>query len=152
MKNLFGNNLEDAKPLAVKLRPKTLDEFVGQEKLLAHGKVLRKLIEQKKLSNCIFYGPSGVGKTSLGEIISNELSYNFENLNATTSGVSDLKEVIEKAKKNLEFHGKKTILFLDEIHRFNKLQQDSLLSSTESGVIILIGATTENPYYNLNNA
>ncbi len=151
-KSLFGNNTEIAKPLAVRLRPTTLKDFVGQEKLLAEGKVLRKLIEQKKLSNCIFYGPSGVGKTSLGEIISKELSYNFETLNATTSGVADLKEVIERARKNLEFHGKKTILFLDEIHRFNKLQQDSLLSSTESGVIILIGATTENPYYNLNNA
>ncbi len=152
MKSIFSDNYENSQPLALKLRPTSLDEFVGQEKILGAGKILRKLIENKKLTNTIFYGPPGVGKTSLGEIISKELSYNFETLNATTAGVSDLKLVIEKAKKNLEYYGKKTILFLDEIHRFNKLQQDSLLSSTESGTIILIGATTENPYYNLNNA
>ncbi|MGL6065349.1 MAG: replication-associated recombination protein A [Fusobacteriaceae bacterium] len=152
MKNIFSDNQENSQPLALKLRPTSLDDFVGQDKILGPGKVLRKLIEQKKLTNSIFYGPPGVGKTSLGEIISKELSYNFEILNATTSGVTELKSVVEKAKKNLEYYGKKTILFLDEIHRFNKLQQDSLLSSTESGTIILIGATTENPYYNLNNA
>ncbi|MGL5123186.1 MAG: replication-associated recombination protein A [Fusobacteriaceae bacterium] len=152
MKNIFSDNHKNFQPLALKLRPTSLDDFVGQDKILGDGKVLRKLIEQKKLTNSVFYGPPGVGKTSLGEIISKELSYNFEILNATTSGVAELKLVIEKAKKNLEYYGKKTILFLDEIHRFNKLQQDSLLSSTESGTIILIGATTENPYYNLNNA
>lgn len=152
MKNLFEINSENEKPLALKLRPKKLTDFVGQEKILGPGKILRKLIESNNLSNSIFYGPPGVGKTTLGEIISNELNYNFETLNATTSGIGELKEIVEKAKQNLNFYKKKTILFLDEIHRFNKLQQDSLLSCTESGTIILIGATTENPYYNLNNA
>lgn len=152
MNNLFSEKKEEHAPLSVKLRPKKLEEFVGQEKILGKGKVLRKLIESKKLSNMIFYGPPGVGKTTLGEIISQELEYDFQRLNATTDGINALKEIVERAKKNLEYYGKKTIVFLDEIHRFNKLQQDSLLSGTEAGTIILIGATTENPYYNLNNA
>lgn len=152
LRSIFEKNSEISIPLALKLRPSNLDEFVGQEKILSKGRVLRKLIESKNLSNMIFYGPPGVGKTTLGEIISKELDYNFETLNATMDGLATLKEIIEKAKKSLEFYGKKTIVFLDEIHRFNKLQQDSLLSATENGTIILIGATTENPYYNLNNA
>lgn len=110
------------------------------------------MIENEKISNCIFYGPPGVGKTTLASIISNYLSFEFENLNATTSGINEIKEVALKAKQNLEVFNRRTILFLDEIHRFNKLQQDSLLSYTEDGTLILIGATTENPYYNLNNA
>ena len=152
MKSIFQNNYEYVKPLSLKMRPQNLNGFVGQEKILGEKGILKKLISSKNLSNCIFYGPPGVGKTTLGEIIANELDCEFKTLNATTSGVGDLKEIVENAKKNLEFYGRKTILFLDEIHRFNKLQQDSLLSSTESGVITLIGATTENPYYNLNNA
>ncbi len=152
MKTIFDSNFSQGEPMALKLRPKKLEEFVGQEKLLGTNGILRKVIISKTITNCIFYGPSGVGKTTLGKIISNELDWNFETLNATTAGVSDLKEVLEKAKSNLQFYGKKTILFLDEIHRFNKLQQDSLLSATENGIIVLIGATTENPYYNLNNA
>lgn len=152
MQNLFSGNYEDVKPLALKLRPKTLEEFIGQEKIVGKNGILRKLLEKKRLSNSIFYGPPGVGKTTLAEIIASEIGFEFEQLNATTAGVNDLKIVVEKAKKNLEYYQKKTILFLDEIHRFNKLQQDALLSSTESGVIILIGATTENPFYNLNNA
>lgn len=152
MNSIFQSNYEDVKPLALKLRPKKIDDFVGQEKIIGKNGILRKMIERKKISNCIFYGPPGVGKTTLAEIISQELDCNFEILNATTAGVNDLKEVVERAKKNLEYYKKTTILFLDEIHRFNKLQQDTLLSSTESGVITLIGATTENPYYNLNNA
>ncbi|MGL5099703.1 MAG: AAA family ATPase, partial [Fusobacteriaceae bacterium] len=152
MENLFSGNYEDVKPLALKLRPKTLEDFIGQEKIVGKNGILRKLLEKRKLSNSIFYGPPGVGKTTLAEIIAQEIGYQFEQLNATTAGVADLKAVVERAKKNLEYYQKKTILFLDEIHRFNKLQQDALLSSTESGVIILIGATTENPFYNLNNA
>lgn len=152
MKTIFQNNYEEVKPLSLKLRPQNLNEFVGQEKILGEKGILKKLILSKNLSNCIFYGPPGVGKTTLGEIIANELDCEFKTLNATTSGVGDLKEIVENAKKNLEFYGRKTIVFLDEIHRFNKLQQDALLSSTESGIITLIGATTENPYYNLNNA
>lgn len=152
MKTIFDSNYTEGEPLALKLRPKSLEEFVGQEKILGTNGILRKVIISKAITNCIFYGPSGVGKTTLGKIISNELDWNFETLNATTAGLSDLKEVVERAKSNLQFYGKKTILFLDEIHRFNKLQQDSLLSATENGIIVLIGATTENPYYNLNNA
>lgn len=150
--SLFGNNYESMKPLAVKLRPQSLDDFIGQEKLLGENGILRKLIERQNISNSIFYGPPGCGKSSLGEIISKTINSNFETLNATTASLNDLREVVERAKKNIEFYGKKTILFLDEIHRFNKMQQDALLSYCENGVITLIGATTENPYYSLNNA
>lgn len=150
--NLFENNYEKVKPLALKMRPTTLDDFIGQEKILGKGGILRKLIEKQTISNCIFFGPPGCGKSSLGEIISKTLNSNFETLNATVASLNDLRDIVEKAKKNLEFYGKKTILFLDEIHRFNKMQQDALLSYCESGVLTLIGATTENPYYSLNNA
>lgn len=150
--NLFENNYEKVKPLALKMRPTTLDDFIGQEKILGKGGILRKLIEKQTISNCIFFGPPGCGKSSLGEIISKTLDSNFETLNATVASLNNLRDIVEKAKKNLEFYGKKTILFLDEIHRFNKMQQDALLSYCESGVLTLIGATTENPYYSLNNA
>lgn len=150
--NLFENNYEKVKPLALKMRPTTLDDFIGQENILGKGGILRKLIEKQTISNCIFFGPPGCGKSSLGEIISKTLDSNFETLNATVASLNDLRDIVEKAKKNLEFYGKKTILFLDEIHRFNKMQQDALLSYCESGVLTLIGATTENPYYSLNNA
>jgi putative ATPase len=150
--NLFENNYEKVKPLALKMRPTILDDFIGQEKILGKGGILRKLIEKQTISNCIFFGPPGCGKSSLGEIISKTLDSNFETLNATVASLNDLRDIVEKAKKNLEFYGKKTILFLDEIHRFNKMQQDALLSYCESGVLTLIGATTENPYYSLNNA
>lgn len=150
--NLFESNYDKIKPLALRLRPTNLDDFIGQEKILGKGGVLRKLIEKQSISNSIFFGPPGCGKSSLGEIITKTLDSNFETLNATVASLNDLREIVEKAKKNLEFYGKKTILFLDEIHRFNKLQQDALLSYCESGILTLIGATTENPYYSLNNA
>lgn len=150
--NLFESNYDKIKPLALRLRPTNLDDFIGQEKILGKGGVLRKLIEKQSISNSIFFGPPGCGKSSLGEIISKTLDSNFETLNATVASLNDLREIVEKAKKNLEFYGKKTILFLDEIHRFNKLQQDALLSYCELGILTLIGATTENPYYSLNNA
>lgn len=149
---LFQNNYQNMQPLALKLRPKTLKEFIGQEELLGEGKLLNKIIKTGKISNMILYGPPGCGKSSLGEIISNELNCNIENLNATIASLNDLREIVEKAKKSIELYNKKTVLFLDEIHRFNKMQQDALLSYIESGVLILIGATTENPYHNLNNA
>lgn len=152
MNSLFKNNFEEVKPLAVRLRPNTFEEFIGQEKLLGKHGILKKLIENQSLLNCIFYGPPGCGKTTLGEIISRNINSNFETLNATTATLEDLRSVVERAKQNIEFYGKKTILFLDEIHRFNKKQQDALLSYCENGVVILIGATTENPYYTLNNA
>ena len=143
--NLFQGNYKNVEPLAYKLRPKTLDDFVGQEKLLGKDGIIRKLILNSTLSNSIFYGPPGCGKSSLGQIISNTLDCNFEKLNATTASISDIREVVEKARKNIELYGKRTILFLDEIHRFNKTQQDALLSYTEDGTLTLIGATTENP-------
>ena len=152
MNSLFQNNYENIKPLAAKLRPVSLEEFVGQKKLLGKQGILRKLIESGNISNSIFFGPPGCGKTTLGEIISKSIDAHFKTLNATTATLEDLREVVEEAKKNIEFYNKKTILFLDEIHRFNKKQQDALLSYCESGLIILIGATTENPYYSLNNA
>ncbi|MBC2851401.1 replication-associated recombination protein A [Cetobacterium sp. 8H] len=152
MQSIFSKNFENAKPLSTRLRPKVLGDFEGQDKLLGKNGVLRKIIEGKNLSNMILYGPSGSGKSSLGEIISKELDYNFETLNATIASLNDLREIVERAKRNLELYGKKTILFLDEIHRFNKTQQDALLSYTETGILILVGATTENPYHNLNNA
>ncbi|MEG0299807.1 replication-associated recombination protein A [Cetobacterium sp.] len=152
MQSIFSKNFENAKPLSTRLRPKVLEDFEGQEKILGKNGVLRKIIEGKNLSNMILYGPSGSGKSSLGEIISKELDYNFETLNATIASLNDLREIVERAKRNLELYGKKTILFLDEIHRFNKTQQDALLSYTETGILILVGATTENPYHNLNNA
>ena len=149
---LFQNNYQDVKPLAMKLRPKSLKDFIGQEELLGEGKLLNRIIKSGNISNMILFGPPGCGKSSLGEIISNELSCNIENLNATTASLNDLREIVERAKKSIELYNKKTVLFLDEVHRFNKLQQDALLSYTESGILILIGATTENPYHNLNNA
>lgn len=152
MKSLFSGNFENVKPLSTRMRPTTFDDFKGQEKLLGKNGVLRKIIEGKTMSNMILFGPSGCGKSSLGEIISRELDYNFETLNATIATLNDLRGIVDKAKTSVELYGKKTILFLDEIHRFNKTQQDALLSYTESGIIILVGATTENPYHNLNNA
>lgn len=152
MKTIFHKNIEISKPLSIKLRPKKLDQFYGQDKLLGKSGVLTKMIEGKNITNMIIYGPSGCGKSSLGEIISNEFNYNFVTMNATVASLTDLKQIIKQAEQNLELYGKKTILFLDEIHRFNKLQQDSLLSYIELGTFILVGATTENPYYTLNNA
>jgi len=150
--NLFSDNYEKVKPLSLKLRPTNLDEFIGQDEILGSNKILRKLIEKENISNSIFFGPPGCGKSTLGEIISKTLNCNFETLNATAASLSDLKEVVARAKENIEYQGRKTVLFLDEIHRFNKLQQDALLSYCENGILTLIGATTENPYYNLNNA
>ena len=139
-------------PLASRIRPKTLDEFVGQEHILGPGKLLYRAIKADKLSSVIFYGPPGTGKTTLAMVIANSTSAVFEELNASTSGKKDMESVIEKAKNTLGMHGKKTILFIDEIHRFNKSQQDFLLPHVENGTIILIGATTENPYFEVNSA
>ncbi len=152
MRNLFYREHNKIRPLAYKLRPEKLSDYVGQKKLMGETSVLRRLIENGKIVNSIFYGPPGTGKTSLAELIANELDINFEKLNATTANLKDLGEVVARAKSNLEMGGDRTILFLDEIHRFNKLQQDALLPHTENGLLVLIGATTENPYYNLNNA
>lgn len=152
MQSLFQSNYNDIKPLSYKLRPKKLDEFIGQKELIGDNKILSKIIKSGNMSNMILYGPPGCGKTSLGEIISNELQCNIVTLNATIASLNDVREIVKKAKNDIELYGKRTILFLDEIHRFNKTQQDALLSYTESGVLTLIGATTESPYHNLNNA
>ena len=152
MGTLFQNNYNDIKPLSMKLRPKKLSEFIGQKELLGENKILTNIIKSGNISNMILFGPPGCGKSSLGEIISNELDCNIATLNATVASLHDLRDLVTKAKRDIELYNKRTVLFLDEIHRFNKLQQDALLSYTESGVLILIGATTENPYHNLNNA
>ena len=150
--NHFENQNQDKKPLAYRYRPKTLEEFAGQKNIVGDKGVLKKILIKSRFMNSIFWGPSGTGKTTLAEIVAEQLNYYYEYLNATKASVNDIKEIAEKAKKRFSIEGKQTILFFDEIHRFNKLQQDSLLHDIEIGNIILIGATTENPYFNLNNA
>ena len=140
------------KPLAYRVRPKTLDEFVGQEHILGEDKLLYRTIKADRLSSIILWGPPGCGKTSLAKVISNTTKYKFSRLNAVTSGVSDIKRAIEEADNPLLNPSGKCILFIDEIHRFNKLQQDALLPYVEDGTVILIGATTENPYFEVNKA
>ncbi len=138
-------------PLAERLRPQTLDEFCGQTHLLGEGKILRRLIESDKISSMIFWGPPGVGKTTLARIIARRTKASFIDFSAVTSGIKEIKQVMEQAEKNRRF-GEKTILFVDEIHRFNKAQQDAFLPFVEKGSIILIGATTENPSFEINGA
>ena len=150
--NLFENLNEDKKPLAYRYRPQSLDDFYGQDRLVGKNGILRKIMEKGIFMNSIFWGPPGTGKTTLAQIMANEMKYNYEYLNAIKSSVSDIKELSQRAKRIFDIEGKQTVLFFDEIHRFNKLQQDSLLQDLENGNIILIGATTENPYYSLNNA
>ncbi len=146
---MFTNEAEQ--PLASRLRPQTLKEFVGQTHLLAKGKVLRNLIETDKIGSMIFWGPPGVGKTTLARIIANSTNARFIDFSAVTSGIKEIKQVMEQAEKNRQF-GEKTILFVDEIHRFNRAQQDAFLPFVEKGSIILIGATTENPSFEVNGA
>ncbi len=147
----YENKIEDNAPLAVRMRPRTLEEFVGQTHIIGKGKLLYRLIEADKLSSVVFYGPPGTGKTSLAKIIANRTKSAFYELNAVTSGKKEIVDILEKARQNLGVYNKKSILFIDEIHRFNKAQQDALLPSVEGGLIILIGATTENPYFEINS-
>lgn len=142
---------ESLEPLAERLRPKTLDEFVGQKQLVGDGMILKKLIESDQIPSMIFWGPPGVGKTTLASIIAKQTKAEFITFSAVTSGIKEIKTVMEQADKNRIF-GTKTILFVDEIHRFNKAQQDAFLPYVEKGSIILIGATTENPSFEINNA
>ncbi|RYM05262.1 replication-associated recombination protein A [Sporolactobacillus sp. THM7-7] len=141
-----------ARPLADRMRPETLDEFVGQEQIVGPGRLLRRAIQADKLTPMIFFGPPGTGKTTLAHIIARTTSAYFEQLNAVTSGVGDLRKIIAGAEDRLKFDQQRTILFIDEIHRFNKSQQDALLPSVEKGSIILIGATTESPMFEINPA
>lgn len=146
---LFGS--EENQPLAARLRPRTLDEFVGQTHLLGKGKVLRRLIESDQIASMIFWGPPGVGKTTLARIIANRTKAAFIDFSAVTSGIKEIREVMKQAEEN-RLYGEKTIVFVDEIHRFNKAQQDAFLPFVEKGSIILIGATTENPSFEINSA
>ena len=143
------NKIKTEGPLAQRMRPLTLDQFTGQEQILAEGKPLRELIKKDKLVSLIFYGPPGTGKTSLAKIIADATRAEFVQLNAIAAGVKDARQVIERARENWSLNSKRTILFIDEIHRFNKAQQDVLLSAVEEGTIIFIGATTENPFFYL---
>jgi putative ATPase len=145
-------NMEKESPLAKRLRPTTLDEVVGQKHIIGKDRLLYRAIQADKLSSIIFYGPPGTGKTTLAMVIANTTSSIFKSLNATTSGKKDMEQVVKDAKDNYGMYQKKTILFVDEIHRFNKAQQDYLLPFVEDGTVILIGATTENPYFEVNGA
>ena len=146
------NTLEQEAPLASRLRPKTLEEIVGQRHILGKDKLLYRAIKADKLSSLIFYGPPGTGKTTIARVIANTTKASFTQLNATVAGKKDMEAVVSQAKDNLGMYGRKTILFVDEIHRFNKGQQDYLLPFVEDGTVILIGATTENPYFEVNGA
>ena len=147
-----STNMEKESPLAARMRPKTLEDVVGQEHILAKDKLLYRAIKADKISSIIFYGPPGTGKTTLAKVIAGTTSCEFTQINATVAGKKDMEEVVAKAKDLQGMYGKRTILFIDEIHRFNKGQQDYLLPFVEDGTIILIGATTENPYFEVNGA
>lgn len=147
-----STNMEKESPLAARLRPTSLDEVVGQQHIIGKDKLLYRAISADKLSSIIFYGPPGTGKTTLAKVIAQTTSAEFTQINATVSGKKDMEEVVNKAKETQGMYGKRTILFIDEIHRFNKGQQDFLLPFVEDGTIILIGATTENPYFEVNSA
>ncbi|MDR2903629.1 MAG: replication-associated recombination protein A [Clostridiales bacterium] len=146
------NRMKKEAPLAARMRPETLEEFAGQEHIVGKDTLLYRAIKADKLTSAVFYGPPGTGKTTLAQIIAKTTKSEFIQLNATTSGIKDIKAVVDEAKALMGLTGKKTILFIDEIHRFNKSQQDALLPHVEDGTVILIGATTENPYFEVNKA
>lgn len=154
--DLFTLNMEEKlkknAPLADRMRPESIGEFIGQDHIVGEGKILNRSIKADRINSMIFYGPPGTGKTSLAMIISQTTNMLFEKLSAVTSGVKDIRQVVERAEENLKLYSKRTILFIDEIHRFNKSQQDALLPFVERGILILIGATTENPYFEVNKA
>ena len=151
--NLFQEESDELKePLALRMRPKTLDEVVGQTHILAKDKLLYRAIQADRLSSLILTGPPGTGKTSLAMVVAQSTKSHFEQVNATVAGKKDLEKIVEDASVRKERYGEKTILFIDEIHRFNKGQQDYLLPFVEAGLLVLIGATTENPYFEVNRA
>ncbi|VAX38956.1 Replication-associated recombination protein RarA, partial [hydrothermal vent metagenome] len=151
--NLFAQqeeeNLSQAMPLAARMRPRTLDDFVGQEHFLGEGKLLRRMLIADRINSVIFYGPPGSGKTSLAEIIAQQTKSHFSRINAAASGVKELRALLEIARDRLATGGEKSVLFIDELHRFNKAQQDVLLPDVEAGIISLVGATTANPFFSL---
>jgi len=144
--------LKTEAPLALRMRPRTLEEFVGQEEVVGEGTYLRRAIQEDQLRTAILWGPPGSGKTTLAAIIANMTRAHFQQISAVTSGVGEVRKLIEEARDRLAMNGQRTILFIDEIHRFNKAQQDALLPAVEDGTITLIGATTENPYFEVNSA
>lgn len=154
MSDLFSSAADEARrqnaPLAARMRPRTLDEFVGQDDVVGAGTVLREAIENDTLSSLLLYGPAGTGKTSLARIIANSTSSEFAEISAVSSGVKDIRKVIEEASDRLTFSGQRTIMFVDEIHRFSKSQQDALLHAVEDRLVVLVGATTENPFFEVN--
>ena len=147
-----ADNLQHAKPLAARMRPRSLGEFVGQQQFLGEGKLLRRLLAADRLGSVIFYGPPGTGKTTLAQLLAAESRSRFRQLSAVTSGVKELREVLGDARDEVAAGGPRTLLFIDEIHRFNKSQQDALLPDVEDGVVILVGATTSNPFFAVNSA
>lgn len=147
-----AENLQKAQPLAARMRPASLDEFVGQEHFVAPGKLLRKLLQADRLGSVVFYGPPGTGKTTLARLLALESRKRFRQLSAITSGVKELREVLKESRDELATGGRQTLLFIDEIHRFNKSQQDALLPDVEDGIVALVGATTSNPFFALNGA
>lgn len=149
---LFSATKSGSEPLAYRMRPRTLEEYVGQEAIIGEGRLLRRAIQADQLSSVIFYGPPGTGKTTLARVIANSTKRHFATLNAVLSGVKELRFEIDAARERLELYQRGTILFVDEVHRWNKSQQDALLPWVENGTVILIGATTENPFFEVNAA
>src|SRR3954468_5879197 len=153
--DLFGDvrkkNMARVAPLAVRMRPRSLDEFVGQQHFLGPGKLLRRMLEADRLTSVIFYGPPGTGKTTLAQLVATFTQSHFEQVNAAGVGVKEVRAILDAAKERLANGGKRTVLFLDEIHRFNRAQQDILLGDVEAGLILLVGATTENPFFAVNS-
>src|SRR5262249_42009115 len=153
--DLFGDvrkkNFGRVAPLAVRMRPRSLDEFVGQQHFLGEGKLLRRMLEADRLTSVIFYGPPGTGKTTLAQLIAPYTQSHFEQVNAAGVGVKEVRAILDAAKERLANSGQRTVLFLDEIHRFNRAQQDILLGDVEAGLILLVGATTENPFFAVNS-
>src|SRR5205823_6869148 len=146
------DNLRRAQPLAARMRPRTLAEFAGQQHFLGEGKLLRRLLAADRLGSVIFYGPPGTGKTTLARLLATESKRTFRQLSAVTSGVKDLRELLDEARDALAGGGERTLLFIDEIHRFSKAQQDVLLPDVEEGIVTLVGATTSNPFFAVNSA
>src|SRR2546430_3861995 len=144
-------NLDRVAPLAVRMRPRSLEEFVGQQHFLGPGKLLRRMLEADRLTSIIFYGPPGAGKTTLAQLIATYTKSHFEQMNAAGVGVKEVRAILDAAKERLANSGQRTVLFFDEIHRFNRAQQDILLGDVEAGLILLVGATTENPFFAVNS-